>query len=70
MSIEHSAFDTNDHAYLSLRLCNMYRIHDQALAWIRSYLSDRLQLVNIKGTLSNKQQLNFGVPQCSVLGPI
>ena len=48
----------------------MYGIHGQALAWISSYLSDRLQRVNIKGTLSDTQELSFGVPQRSVLGPI
>ena len=44
----------------------MYGIHDHALAWIRSYS----QRVNIKGTLSDKQEQNFGVPQGYVLGPI
>ena len=62
-----AAFDTIDHTFLLSRLRDMY---DQALAWIRSYLTDRIQRVNIKGTLSDKQELNFGVPQGSVLGPI
>ena len=65
-----AAFDTIDYAFLLSRLRDMYVIHDQALAWIRSYLSDRLQRVNIKRTLSDKQELNFGVTQGSVLGPI
>ena len=30
----------------------------------------RLQRINIKGTLSDKQELNFGVPQGSILEPI
>ena len=47
-------------AYILTRLRDMYRIHEHALAWIRYYLSDRLQRVNIKGTLSDKQELNFG----------
>ena len=37
----------------------MYGIHDQALAWISSYLSERLQRVDIKAILSNTQQLPF-----------
>ena len=43
-----AAFDTNDHAFLLTRLCDMYGIHNQVLAWVRSYLSDRLQRINIK----------------------
>ena len=31
----------------SIRLRDMYGIHDQTLVWIRSYLSDRLQRVNV-----------------------
>ena len=50
-----AAFDTIGHAFLLTRLRDMYGIHDQALAWVRSYLSDRLQRINIKGTLSDKQ---------------
>ena len=41
-----------------------------AFAWIRSYLSDRLQRVNTTGTLSDKQRLSFGVPYGLVLGQI
>ena len=37
----------------------MYGIHDQALAWIMSYLSDRRQRVNIKVALSDKQELHI-----------
>ena len=45
--------------YASIKLSHvqsdMYRNKDQALAWIRFYLSDKLN-VNIKGTLSNIQE--------------
>ena len=58
-----AAFDTIDHEFLLSRLRDIFGIQDQALAWIRSYLSDRLQRVNIKGTLSDTQELNFSVPQ-------
>ena len=60
-----AAFDRID-AFLLSRLHDMYEIHDQALSWIRSYLSDRLLQVNIKLTLSDKQELIFCVPQGSV----
>ena len=33
-----AAFDTSDHAWFLSRLSDMYGIHDQALAWIRSCL--------------------------------
>ena len=62
-----AAFDTIEHAFLFSRLREKYGIHDQAFVWISSYLSDRLQRVNIKGTLSDTQNLSFGVPQGSVL---
>ena len=55
-----------DHAFLLSRLRDMYGIYEQAL----DYLSDRLQRINIEGTLSDKEELNFGVPQGSVLGSI
>ena len=61
-----AAFDTIDLHFLR----DMYGIRDQTLAWVRSYWSDRLQRVNIKGTLSDKQNLNFGVPHGSNLGSI
>ena len=60
-----AAFDTIDNAFVLSRLHDMYGIHYKTLAWIRSYLSDRLQRVNIKRTL-----LDFGVPHGSVLGLI
>ena len=65
-----AAFDTIDHALLISCLRDMYGIHDQAPARIRSYLSDRLQRVNIKITLSDNQELSFGVPRGSVRGLI
>ena len=52
------SFDTIDHAFLPLRL------------WINSYLSDNIQIVNIKGTLLDTQELSFDVLQGSVLGPM
>ena len=41
-----------------------------ALKWFTSYLSQRTQQVQIKGTLSEKKQLTTGVPQGSCLGPV
>ena len=40
-----------------------------ALDWFRSYLTSRIQRVVIENAVSGDQELGFGVPQGSVLGP-
>ena len=65
-----AAFDTIDHDILLSRLCNVYGITGDALDWFRSYLSGRIQRVVIEDSVSVDQELAFGVPQGSVLGPI
>ena len=40
------------------------------LRWIESYLTGRTQRVCIQGTSFNDVPLLYGVPQCSVLGPL
>ena len=40
------------------------------LQWLRSYLSDRSQIVKIGNAFSKPQKLSAGVPQGSVLGPL
>ena len=47
-----------------------YGIRGVALKLIESYLSDRKQLVNILGEISNELLILFGVPQGSCLGPL
>ena len=64
-----AAFDTVDHDILLNRLEKRLGITGNALAWFRSYLSDRTQSVRINGTQSHEKPLRFGVPQGSVLGP-
>ena len=61
-------FDTVDHAILlqqmkSIGIC-------KSLAWVTSYLSDRTFSIKINDAISRRQQLNCGVPQESVLGPL
>lgn len=63
-----AAFDTIDHGILLSRLSS-FGVRGSALEWIRSYLSDRTQSVNINGCLSSFLPLLFGVFQGSVLGP-
>ena len=49
--------------------CNDYGITGDALDWFRSYLTGRIQHVVIDDAVSGDQELGFGVPQGSVLGP-
>ena len=65
-----AAFDTIDHDILLSRLCNVYGITGNALDWFRSYLTGRIQRVVIENAVSGDQELGFGVPQGSVLGPM
>ena len=64
-----AAFDTIDHDILLSRLCNVCGITGNALDWFRSYLTGRIQCVVIEDSVSVDQELDFGVPQGSVLGP-
>ena len=65
-----AAFDTVDHSVLLSRLENRLGITGTALSWFRSYLTNRKQSVLIQGASSSSHDLNFGVPQGSVLGPL
>ena len=64
-----SAFDTIDHQLLLERLRNNIGVEGTVLKWMESYLSDRYQSVSIGGVCSSHHQLEYGVPQGSVLGP-
>ena len=64
-----AAFDTIDHGILLSRLNSLYGISGDALDWFKSYLSSRVQRVIICDTVSECKDLNFRVPQGSVLGP-
>ena len=64
-----AAFDTLDHTTLINRLEHTLGIVGVALQWINSYVSERSQFVAIEESKSNITRCEFGVPQCSVLGP-
>ena len=53
--------------YLKLK---RYGIHETALQWINSYLSEREHFVSWNQTHSPLLNLNIGVPQGSILGPL
>ena len=64
-----AAFDTLDHQIVIERLWHMYGFQGDVLAWIKSYLEDRRQVVSIDGVESTEKSLWFAMPQGSVLGP-
>ncbi|NMJ44501.1 reverse transcriptase family protein, partial [Roseomonas sp. JC162] len=65
-----AAFDTIDHNILLNRLENYVGISGIALSWFKSYLSDRYQFVVVNEEMSYRSQVQYGVPQGSVLGPL
>ena len=48
----------------------VYGIRGVALAWLASYLSNRLQCVSIADCISESKWIFCGVPQGSILGPL
>ena len=65
-----AAFDTVDIDILLHILESEIGISGTALYWLKSFLKDRNQRVKIENYLSESLDVEFGVPQGSVLGPI
>ena len=63
------AFDKVDHQILLRKLENM-GIKGKLLEWLKSFLSDRNQVVVVDGVLSFIALVISGVPQGTVLGPL
>ena len=63
------AFDTVPHNRLLGKL-ESYGFNDQLLGWIRSFLKGRTQKVTINDKDSSWKEVDSGIPQGSVLGPI
>ena len=65
-----AAFDRVNHDMLLERLQTEFSVTGTALAWLRSYLSDRSQFVKLGRHQSPAVRLDVGVGQGSVLGPL
>ncbi|XP_010792557.1 uncharacterized protein, partial [Notothenia coriiceps] len=60
-----AAFDTINHTILLSLLESSLNITDTALSWLKSYLTDRHQFININNCTSSTAPLSQGVPQGS-----
>ena len=65
-----AAFDTVNHTILLEVLNSYFGIAEHALSWISSYLSSRRFQVQVGHLTSKIVEIDFSVPQGSILGPI
>ena len=63
------AFDLVDHDCLLYKL-DHYGVRGISKLWFENYLSSRSQKVKYRNTLSCTMNLQYGVPQGSILGPL
>ena len=64
-----AAFDMVDHPLLLQKL-QLFGLEDDALSRIGSYISGRSQSVIVDGCMSPPLDIDCGVPQRSILGPL
>ena len=65
-----AAYDTIDQNILLKCLNKDFSMSDCVLSWLTSYLSGRMKCVTVNGVSSEEVQLEVGVPQGLVLGPL
>ncbi len=63
------AFDKVPHRRLLSKL-RTYGMHENAISWIKAFLTTRKQRVKINDSLSDWEEVLSGIPQGSVLGPL
>ena len=63
------AFDSIHHGLLLKKLKNL-NINENSLEYIGSYLSNRKQVTKFSSLTSNEEEIESGVPQGSILGPL
>ena len=63
------AFDSINNDYL-LRKLHMIGIRGMYLKWLKSYMTDRKQIVQNENYESTERKVSCGVPQGSILGPL
>ena len=63
------AFDTVDYSLLIMKL-RLYGFSDSTSSLILNYLDGRSYIVQLNSFRSDEKNINFGVPQGSILGPL
>jgi hypothetical protein len=63
------AFDVINHSKL-IKILKSIGIRGNILKWFRSYLHERKLMAKINNIFSDEEDVNSGVPQGSILGPI
>ena len=63
------AFDCIDHQLLLKKLTKM-GLSDNAVRWIKSYLTTRKQITKFKNFRSKEEIAHSGIPQGSIVGPL
>ena len=63
------AFDTLNHDLLIAKL-GAYGFETDALRYMKRYLTNRKQTIRVNKTFSERERINTGVPQGSILGPL
>ena len=64
-----AAFDVVDHDILLSKL-KLYGLKENSISCLQRYLNNRTQCVFVDGSLSEPLEVEYGVPQGSILGPL